>query len=192
MSTTRAKRPRGKRREVVPLEPIDARDGPAMKALPTDRHRAFVRALYTVKPGHGANVKAAKLAGFGCPTSTPGSMATIASRLAHDERVLEAIAEEDQKRIRASAPRAISALSRLVETPGHKDHARGIAMVLDRVHPVETQHTVKVQHDASPALVATAAVLKRISELAAQAGLDVNKLPPLIDAKPVSKSGHAA
>src|ERR1700736_5277607 len=93
---TKARKPRGKRRALAPPEPVDAKDGPAMTALPTDRHRAFVRALYTVRPGHGARVKAAKLAGFGCPTSSPQSMATIASRLSHDERVLAAIAEEDQ------------------------------------------------------------------------------------------------
>jgi hypothetical protein len=37
--TTFRKRPKGKRRELAPLEEIDAQDGPAMKALPTDRHR---------------------------------------------------------------------------------------------------------------------------------------------------------
>jgi hypothetical protein len=57
-------------------------------------------------------VKAAKLAGFGTPESSPQSMATIASRLAHDERVLDAIREEDEKHIRSSAPRAIRALRR--------------------------------------------------------------------------------
>jgi hypothetical protein len=46
MSEPASKRPRGKRRELAPLEPIDANDGPAMKLLPSDRHRAFVRALY--------------------------------------------------------------------------------------------------------------------------------------------------
>jgi hypothetical protein len=168
MDATPRKRLKGKRREVVPLEPIDAQDGPAMLALPTDRHRAFVRALYQVRPGHGANVKAAKLAGWGCPSSSAQSMATIASRLAHDERVLEAIREEDEKRIRSSAPRAISALSRLVENPKHKDHARGIAMVLDRIHPVETTHHVKVEHDATPNFKETAQVLERIAELAAK------------------------
>jgi glyoxylase-like metal-dependent hydrolase (beta-lactamase superfamily II) len=85
----------------------------------------------------------------------------------------------------------LRALDRLIDTPSHKDHARGIAMVLDRVYPAETQHTLRVQHDVTPAAVATAAVLKRISELAAQAGLDVNKMPALIDAQPV-KSGRAA
>jgi len=168
------------------LEPIDAKDGAAMRALPTDRHRAFVRALYTVRPGHGANVKAAKLAGFGSPTSTPQSMATIASRLAHDERVLAAIREEDEKHIRSSAPRALRALSSLIENPKAKDHARGIAMVLDRVHPAET--VVKVNHDATPAFRATADVLARIAELAARAGVDLSKLPPMIDVTPSSKS----
>ena len=170
---------KARRRKLAPLEPVEAEDGPAMKALPSDRHRAFVRALYQVKPGHGANVKAAKLAGFGLPSSSAQSMATIASRLAHDERVLTAIAEEDQKRIRASAPRAISALTRLVEDPRHKDHARGIAMVLDRVHPVETTHKVTVEHQASSSMKATAEVFERIMLLAARAGV-----PPMIDVTP--------
>jgi phage terminase small subunit len=190
MAATPGKRVKEERRELAPLEPVDAIDGPAMLALPTDRHRAFVRALYQVKPGHGANVKAAKLAGFGTPSSSAQSMATIASRLAHDKRVLEAIREEDEKRIRSSAPRAISALSALIENPKHRDHARGIAMVLDRVHPVET--VVKVNHDATPALRATADVLARIATLAAQAGIDVSKLPPMIDVTPASESERPA
>jgi phage terminase small subunit len=190
MDAKPGKRVKGERRELAPLEPVDAIDGPAMLALPTERHRAFVRALYQVKPGHGANVKAAKLAGWGCPSSSAQSMATIASRLAHDERVLEAIREEDEKRIRSSAPRAISALSRLVENPKHKDHARGIAMVLERVHPVETTHHVKVEHDASPSFKETAQVLERIAELAAKFSV---RLPALtvIDAQPINKSERA-
>jgi phage terminase small subunit len=174
---------KGERREVVPLDPVDAKDGPAMLALPTDRHRAFVRALYQVKPGHGANVKAARLAGFGTPTSSTQSMATISSRLAHDERVLAAIAEEDSKRIRASAPRAISALSRLVEDPKHKDHARGIAMVLDRVHPAETVSTVNVKHSATPEFKETAQVLARIAELAEKFRVRLPAPPLLIEGR---------
>ena len=184
MTRAVANKTRGPRRELALLEPIDAQDGPAMKALPSDRHRAFVRALYQVKPGHGANVKAARLAGFGTETSTPQSMATIASRLSHDDRVLAALHEEDQKRIRASAPRAIRALESLIEDPTSRDHARGIAMVLDRVHPAESVHHVKVEHDATPALRATAEVMQRISALAAKAGINLKDLPPLIDVTP--------
>jgi hypothetical protein len=187
VTTTPAKRPKGKRRELAPLEPIDAQDGPAMKALPTDRHRAFVRALYQVKPGHGSGVKAAKLSGWGQPLSSAASMATIASRLMHDERILAAIHEEDQKRIRASAPRAISALSALIENPNHKDHARGIAMVLDRVHPAETQHTVKVQHDATPDFKESAQVMARIAELAAKYSVNL-PAPVTIDGQAIEVS----
>lgn len=170
MTKNPTKRPRGKRRELAPLEPIDAQDGPAMKALPTERHRAFVRALYTVRPGHGANVKAAKLAGFGTPQSTPQTMATIASRLAHDDRVLAAVREQDERHIRSSAPRALRALSSLIENPKAKDHARGIAMVLDRVHPAETIHNVKVEHDVTPDFKESAAVWARIAALAEKFG----------------------
>jgi phage terminase small subunit len=94
-----------------------------MKALPSEKHRMFVLALYQVKSGYGANVKAAKLAGFGTKTSSAKSWSVIASRLAHDERILAAIREMDEKMIRSSAPRAIRALSSLIETPNHKDHA---------------------------------------------------------------------
>ena len=137
--------------------------GPAMSAL-SDRHKAFVLALYQIRPGHGAQVKAAKLAGFGTSTSTPGSWNSIATRIAHDERILAALHEEDQKRIRASAPRAIRALQHLIEDPEHKDHARGIGMVLDRVHPLETRHTVDVVHriDHDAEAVAQLRMLKKL------------------------------
>jgi hypothetical protein len=165
MSGNASKPPQGQRRELEPLEPIDAQDGPAMQALPSARHRAFVCALYTVRPGWGASVKAAKQAGFGTPTSSAQSMATIASRLRHDDRILAAIAEEDQKYIRSSAPRAMSALVRLIENPKAKDHARGIAMVLDRTMPVEQLHTVKHEHDVTANAMNTAQTLQRIAEL---------------------------
>ena len=166
--------------ELAPLETID---GPRMLALPTDRHRDFVRGLYQVKPGHGSASKAARLAGWGTEYSTAQSIASIASRLMHDERVLDAIHEMDQKMIRGVAPRAIGALSRLVEDPKHRDHARGIAMVLDRVHPAETQHTMKVQHDVTPGLKETAEVMERIAALAQKFGVSL-PAPVIIDNEP--------
>lgn len=166
-----------------PLPEVDGTEwGEAMKALPSDRHRRFVLALYQVKPGHGAQVRAAKLAGFGTPTSSASSWSTIASRLAHDPRIQAALAEEDQKRLRASAPRAVRALSHLVETPDHRDHARAIGMVLDRVHPATTTHRVEVEHEHRHRLVSPEKVLERICELAAIAGVDPKLLPPTIDA----------
>jgi dTDP-4-dehydrorhamnose 3,5-epimerase-like enzyme len=69
--------------------------------------------------------------------------------------VLEAIREEDEKHIRSSAPRAIRALSSLIENPKANDHARGIAMALDRVHLVETIQKVAGEHQASSSIKAT-------------------------------------
>jgi hypothetical protein len=164
-----------------PLAEVDGVTwGPAMKALPSDRHRAFVLALYQVKPGYGAHVRAAKMSGFGTTTSSAKSWSVIACRLAHDEKILAALAEEDQKRIRASAPRAVRALANMVEDPDHRDHCRAVVATLDRVYPVETTHHVKVDH-RHEVVVPTEKVLARIRELAAAAGLNPQTLPPTID-----------
>lgn len=208
MRSATNKRFKGPPRKLEPLPAVDGTEwGPAMKALHSDKHRAFVLALYEIKPGYGAHVKAAKLAGFGTETSSSKSWSVIASRLAHDEKILAAIHEEDQKRIRASAPRAVGALARLVEDPSHKDHARGIAMVLDRVHPVETHHAVDVHHhvvDHSAEAVAQLRMLKslhvpreKLEEVFGFSGLsryerlleieDAKKLPRVIDGTAVRK-----
>jgi phage terminase small subunit len=130
-----------------PLPVVDGTEwGECMAALASDRHRAFVLALYQIKPGYGAHVKAAKLAGWGTSTTSAKSWSVIATRLAHDPKILAAIHEEDQKRIRASAPRAIRALEHLIEDPTHREHGRAIGMVLDRVHGVEQRHVVDVHH----------------------------------------------
>jgi hypothetical protein len=167
---------------VAALAPSDGVEfGPKMKALRSDRHRIFVLSLYEVPRGYGAHVKAAKMAGFGTATTSAKSWSVIASRLAHDEKILEAVHEEDQRRIRASAPRAIRALEHLLETPDHRDHGRAIGIVMDRVHPAETTYTVKVEHQV-PIVVATAEVLERIRQLATKAGLDPMRLaPPTIE-----------
>jgi hypothetical protein len=153
-TTRRRKQTTGARNKLDPAiaealagDDTGAEWGPAMKALPSDRHRAFVL-----------------LAGFGSATSSAHSWSTIAARLAHDERILAALFEEDQKRIRASAPRAIRALAHLIEDPEHKDHARGIGMVLDRVHPAETRHTVDVVHhvDHDAEAIAQLRMLKQL------------------------------
>jgi hypothetical protein len=120
--------------------------GPCMAALPSDKHRAFVLSLYEIERGHGSHVKAAKMAGFGTDTSSARSWGVIASKLFNDPRIQAAMHEEDQARIRASAPRAILGLQHLIEDPTHRDHGRAIGIVMDRVHPTETRHTVEVTH----------------------------------------------
>jgi hypothetical protein len=171
--------------ETLPVksEPVLAEPeswGPAMAALPSDRHRAFVLALFEVKPGYGANVAAAKLAGFGKPTSTAKTMSVIACRPGHDPRILDAMHETGLKIIRNSAPGAIRALNKMIANPRHKDHARAVAAVLDRHYPIESVHRVEVDHRYNVE-VPTAEVLARIAELARAAGLDPTALPPTID-----------
>jgi phage terminase small subunit len=164
---------------VVALPAADEAWGPAMKAL-NEKQRRFVLALYQVKPGHGAQVKAARLAGYGTPNSSAASWAALASRLIHDERVQAAFREHDQKVLRAATPRALLALHGMVEDPGHKDHARAVGMVLDRVHPVETVHHVRSEQ--RHVIVATDEVLARIRNIASAVGLDPDAMPPIIEA----------
>jgi hypothetical protein len=120
--------------------------GPAMRALPNNRWRAYVEYYLLEKPGHGSQTAAARRAGFGTPKTTPLNMARIASRLMRDERMVAAVAEEARKIVRGGAPEAAKALLALVRDPEHRDHARGIAMVLARTDPEVARHDVNVTH----------------------------------------------
>jgi hypothetical protein len=120
--------------------------GPAMQSLPNNKWRNFVEFYVLEKPGYGAQVNAARRAGFGRPRTSALNMARIASRLMADDRILAAIAEEARKIVRGSAPEAAKALLNLVRDSEHRDHARGIAMVLARTDP-EVAHTdISVTH----------------------------------------------
>jgi phage terminase small subunit len=157
--------------------------GPKMAALPTDRQRRFVDGLFDAPKAKGRLIWAARVAGYGTATSSNKSLSVIASRLAADEHVREAIAEESHRRLRILAPSALAALSRLVDAPTHKDHGRALAMILDRTDPVETTHNVKVERVAPPSIAATEKVLTRIAELANSAGIPAQLMPPVIDAE---------
>jgi hypothetical protein len=121
--------------------------GPAMRALPNDRWRAFVYHLVTGKQGHGALTAAAHAAGFG-RRSTPVTLAKLAWKLSDDDRMIAAIAEESRRIIRAGAPAAANALLSLIYDPGHKDHGRAIALALERFDPAATlsHHSADVVH----------------------------------------------
>src|SRR5260370_12518834 len=119
--------------------------GPAMQALPNDQWRAFAEAYATKKPAHGMLVEAAREAGFGIG-STPTIMAKIAWRLANDDRMIAAIAELSRKIIRVGSTEAANAVLALLRDPKHKDHGRGLGMVLSRSDPIATLHTMEVVH----------------------------------------------
>src|SRR5262249_42246993 len=144
--------------------------------LRTDQQREFVRQLFIVPAGHGCLTAAARAAGYGQNRdggqSKEHGVRQTASKLAQDQRIVAAIAEESKRQLRGAAPEATRALINLIRAPTHKDHARAIAMVLDRVDPVETTHHVTVQKSPETIVIATEAVLARIHALAAAVGLD--------------------
>jgi hypothetical protein len=121
------------------------RDGPAVRALPNQRWRDFVYHYVTQPPGHGALTNAARLAGFS-QGSTPTQLAKRAWQISHDERMIAAIAEVSRAIVRRCAPEATNALLELVRNPEHRDHARGIAMILARTDPEVARHDINVIH----------------------------------------------
>jgi hypothetical protein len=154
--------------------------GPAMRALPNDKWRNFVCALYEAPMKRGRVLWAARTAGIGKENSSNKSVGVMAARMLHDDRVQAAIAEESQRRLRAMPPEAIVALEAIIRDPAHKDHARGIAMVLDRTDPLQTTHTVKIEDTRPPSLEATQQVLDRIEKLMRGFGL-IKPAAPVIE-----------
>jgi hypothetical protein len=116
-----------------------------MVALPNDGWREFVYRYVREKPRKGALVAAARAAGF-CKDSTPATAAKLAWKMAHDERAIAAITEESKKILRVAFPEGANALLNLIRDPEHREHGRAIGLLLERVFPAETRHSVEVVH----------------------------------------------
>jgi hypothetical protein len=120
--------------------------GPAMSEL-RPAHQEFVRQLFHQKPGLGLQTRALRavpeLAGA---RKNAADHRKAAWRLMTSPKIQKAVAEEAQNFIRSTGPAAAQMLNRLVLDAQHRDHARGIQMVLDRVAPIETKHTIDVRH----------------------------------------------
>jgi hypothetical protein len=116
-----------------------------MKNLSNDQQRAFVYHLTREKPRRGALVAAARKAGY-CANSTPAIAAKFAWKLSRDPRVLAAITEESRKVLFCAFPEGANALLNLVRDPSHKEHGRALGLLLERVFPAESRHTVEVTH----------------------------------------------
>jgi hypothetical protein len=141
--------------------------GPAMLALPNDRWRKFARALASGPQGHGKLVRAYRLSGF---HAAPRNAAREAHTMSRDDRVIAAVAEESKKFLRVGHPEAVSALYGMVRDPKHRDHARAVAMVLDRTDPTTQEiHVVKTD-------MTGAAMIERIKELAKVLGINAEQL----------------
>jgi hypothetical protein len=113
--------------------------GPAMRALPTEKMRAFVVAL--VETG-GSGADAAALAGY--KHANRQTLRSAASSLLRDERVQAAIHEESIKQLRADGPMALGVLRSIAKDKGvaPRDRIRAATEILSRggFHATTEQH----------------------------------------------------
>jgi hypothetical protein len=116
-----------------------------LRALPNDQWRKFALELVTGPPGHGRYARAARAAGF-AKNSTPGNLAKLAWRMAHDIRVQAAVATEARNYLRGSNPEAVGALLNMIRDPKHRGHERSVLAVIDRVDPVVGRQQIEVTH----------------------------------------------
>lgn len=141
--------PRGRRRELAPPEPAKREDwgqlSAEMRALPNDEWRRFALELVTGPPGHGRYANAARAAGFG-KKSTPTNLAKIAWRMAHDDRVIAAVASESRRLLRGGHPEAVNALMAMIRNPEHRSHHNAVLAIIDRTDPVVGRQQIDVTH----------------------------------------------
>jgi phage terminase small subunit len=130
---------------VVRRNPDWGEYGPAMRALNT-RQRAFVEFMLIEPPTYGAQTRAARRAGYGKAKTKNDDLVHIACALMRNEKILLAINEEARKLLRAGGADATKALLALVHDNTHKDHARGIQMVLARTDPEIDRHDFNIVH----------------------------------------------
>jgi hypothetical protein len=117
--------------------------GEAMRALPNEKWRNFVR-NYCVDTEHGSAARAYRNAGF---TGNDVTARSQAYRMLHDPRVVAALSEYSRLILRAGAPEAVAAAMNIIRDPTHRDHGRMVAALIDRVDPLlQTRHSVEVSH----------------------------------------------
>ena len=105
----------------TPLARIDdteeAEYGPAMKALKTDKRRAFVN--YVISTGGTNMTKAAQHAGYASNSEQAASVAGY--KLSHDPRIIAALREEGERRVGTHLGMALQTIIDIASTPLHKD-----------------------------------------------------------------------
>ena len=140
--------------------------GPAMLAL-SKPMRCFVVAL--LETGGIDATRAAGAAGYG---GTQNSQWQAAHRLSHNPKVMLAIKEEADKRLRAGAILAASALVEICGDVRHKDRFKAAQELLNRAGLiVQTEHKVIVEDNRTTDEIEQAIIL-----LARRNGIDPTKL----------------
>lgn len=152
--------------------------GPAMRALPSDRMRAFVIAMHeNAAAGDGCQWKAARDAGYAGTdpdnrNKSTDSLKTTGHRLSHDERIQAAMLEEGRRRLGAMVPLGTSVLAQIIQDDSGKistrDRMKAVSMVLNRTGlPETTEHKVITQRQYSEE-----EKIERALRLAKDLGLD--------------------
>jgi phage terminase small subunit len=155
----------GRSGETRPIPCSDATFGPAMSLL-TDKQKRYVLALFNAPKSHGSLTFAARAAGYGTPTTTKQGFYSMGHAINSDPKVQDAIREVSAQYITLMGPHAVRALKKILDNPGHRDHGRALGIVMDRVSPQGTTHTVKVEGEVKLSARETEHVLARIEELA--------------------------
>jgi len=151
----------GKKKAVVPAADI-GKPGPAMERL-TKKQQKYVMCL--AETGGHNHARAARSAGY---TGTDQTIRTTAYRLAHDPRILEALKEIADRRIRSGALLGASVLMEIAGDTMHKHRFHAAKELLDRSGlMVVTEHKVTVQNSSDEK-----AIIDRIASMAAQLGID--------------------
>lgn len=153
--------------------------GPAMLAL-TEKQRRYVHALFEAPKTHGSGVFAIKMAGYGTATSSRQSLAQLAYQLNGDPKIQAAIAEVSQQHLTVLGPVAVRAAKRVLGNPSHRDFGRVLGIVMDRVAPQNSTHTVKVEGEVKITAAEAARVMDRIEELCSRFGVALSS-PKIID-----------
>jgi phage terminase small subunit len=154
--------------------------GPAMQAL-NERQRRYVHALFEAPRSYGSGVFAAKAAGYS--DSSRQVLASQAHQLNADPKVQAAIAEVSQQHLTTLGPPAVRAMKRVLNTPNHRDFGRVIGIVMDRVAPAQSTHTLEVKGEVRLSAGETAKVMDRIEELCRKFAVAV-PAPKIIEHKP--------
>jgi hypothetical protein len=147
--TSQPKRQRSRKYSAEPLVVVPDHDeslGPAMQRL-TPKQRRFVMELRYGPVGYGSEVRAARAAGYGTPTSSDMSLRVLAHQALHSPRIQVALREVGGKIIRAEAFQSIRNVTTIANDFNHKDCLKANLCLLDRGgFAVETHHTITVEH----------------------------------------------
>jgi hypothetical protein len=119
----------------------DIEIGPAMRAL-SARHRQAVIELFNTG---GNRTAALRRCGYG---GSPKNLNSHASKFFSDRRVRAAIREECAARLEYLEPEIIEAVRTIANNTKFKpaDRLRALGLLWDRSRPIESKHTIAVEH----------------------------------------------